>query len=89
MPDVRKSSHKPSDLEIKALEAADVANKESNQCVPPHVTPVPTCTYTYVYHQGHITSQDVGILGVQDNGTLSFPNKKSPMRLQLGAPLWC
>ncbi len=45
----RKSYNKPSDLEIKALEVAVVANKESNQCVLPHVTITPTSTCTYVY----------------------------------------
>ncbi len=56
----RKSNNKPSSLEIKGLEAAIVSNKETNQCVPPHVTPASTSTHTYVYHQGHITAQDVG-----------------------------
>ena len=56
----RKSNNKPSALEIKALEAAVVANKELNQCVPSPVTPVSASTRTYVYHQGHITAQDVG-----------------------------
>ena len=55
----RKSYNKPSALEIKALEAAVVANKESNQCVLPHVTLAPNSTSTYVYHQGHVTAQDV------------------------------
>ena len=55
----RKSNNKPSALEIKALEAAVVANKESNQCVLTHVTLAPTSTCTYVYHQGHVTAQDV------------------------------
>jgi hypothetical protein len=55
----RKSNNKPSSLEIKTLEAAVVANKESNQCVLPHVTLAPTSTSTYVYHQGHVTAQDV------------------------------
>ncbi len=44
---------------LKVLEAAGVANKESNQCVLPHVTIAPTSTWTYVYHQGHVTDQDV------------------------------
>jgi hypothetical protein len=48
----RKSNNKPSALEIKALEAI-------NQCVHPHVTLAPTSTCTYVYHQGHVTDQDV------------------------------
>jgi hypothetical protein len=56
----RKSNNKPSSVEIKTLESAVVANKEPNQCVPPHVTPASTSTRTYVYHQGHITAQDVG-----------------------------
>jgi hypothetical protein len=55
----RKSNNKPSSLEIKALETAVVTNKESNQCVLPHVTLAPTSTSTYAYHQGHVTSQDV------------------------------
>ncbi len=46
-------------LLIKTLETVVVANKESNQCVLPHVTLAPTSTSTYVYHQGHVTSQDV------------------------------
>jgi hypothetical protein len=55
----RKSNNKPSSVEIKALETAVVANKESNQRVRPHVTLAPTSTRTYVYHQGHVTTQDV------------------------------
>ena len=58
----RRSNNKPSSLEIKTLESALVVNKKSNQCVPPHVTPASTTvtsTHTHVYHQGHITSQDV------------------------------
>jgi hypothetical protein len=57
--ETRKSNNKPSVLEIKALETAVVVNKESNQCVHPHVTLAPTSTYTYVYHQGHVTDQDI------------------------------
>ena len=56
----RKSNNKPSTLEIKVLETVVVVNKESNQCVHPHATSVSTSTHTYVYHQGHITVQDVG-----------------------------
>jgi hypothetical protein len=56
----RKSNNKPSNLDIKTLESVVVADKESNQCVPPHVTPASTSTRTYVYHQGHCTTQDVG-----------------------------
>ncbi len=41
-------------------ESVVVTNKESNQCVHPHATSVSTSTHTYVYHQGHITVQDVG-----------------------------
>ena len=48
----RKSNNKPSPLEIKTLEVVVVENKESNQCVPPHVTPASTSTNTHVYHQG-------------------------------------
>ena len=54
----RNSNNKPSTLEIKALEAAVVANKESNQCVPPHVTPASISTHTYMY-QEHLTTQDL------------------------------
>jgi hypothetical protein len=45
----RNSNNKPSALEIKALESAVVANKESKQCVPPHVAPASTSTHTYMY----------------------------------------
>ena len=55
-----RKSNKPSALEIRALETVVVANKELNQCVPSPVTPVSASTRTYVYHQGHITAQDVG-----------------------------
>ncbi len=55
----RKSNNKPSTLEIKVLEVAVVTNKESNQWVLPHVTLATTSTRTYVYHEGHVTSQDV------------------------------
>ena len=54
----RNSNNKPSALEIKGLEAAVVANKESNQCVPPHVAPGSTSTHTYMY-QEHLTTQDL------------------------------
>jgi hypothetical protein len=46
--------------EKRTLETVVVVNKESNQCVHPHTTSVSTSTCTYVYHQGHITVQDVG-----------------------------